>query len=87
MSTRTNIEKQNLEAHVELCAERYDQLKGSVDTLNNRVTTMEGHLIEIKTSINAGNDSRQKQMLTAAVSVIGVLIAGIIGLVTHLLTK
>ena len=50
MST-TDIEKQNLEAHVELCAERYKNLENKLDSLDKRMTTVEEHLLAIRDSI------------------------------------
>ena len=40
MST-TNIEKENLEAHVELCAERYDALETKLDTVEEKVNSID----------------------------------------------
>jgi hypothetical protein len=41
------IEKENLEAHVELCAERYKQLNMKLDSLDTKVTFMEGMISDI----------------------------------------
>ncbi len=40
MTDTTQIEKQNLEAHVELCAERYKQLKLRLDTIEVKVESL-----------------------------------------------
>lgn len=40
MNETTQIEKQNLEAHVELCAERYKQLKLRLDTIEVKVESL-----------------------------------------------
>ena len=34
----TKIEKENLEAHVELCAERYDALEEKLDAVEEKVS-------------------------------------------------
>ena len=47
MST-TEIEKKNLEAHVEICAERYKNLETKLENLEQRMDGFETHLIEIK---------------------------------------
>jgi hypothetical protein len=47
MNITTEIEKKNLEAHVELCAERYKSLDAKLDTVERRVSDVERKL-EIK---------------------------------------
>ena len=37
----TTIEKQNLEAHVELCAERYKNLEDKLDNLDSKVSDLD----------------------------------------------
>lgn len=44
----TEIEKQNLEAHVEICAVRYASLETKLDNLEHRIDKVELHLIDIK---------------------------------------
>jgi hypothetical protein len=45
MSTPTNIEKENLEAHVELCAQRYDALEQRMSSVEGKLSTLQ-HTIE-----------------------------------------
>jgi chromosome segregation ATPase len=79
MST-TDIEKKSLEAHVELCAERYSNLEFKLENLDKRMDTLEGHIVDIKDSIsNVGKDGN-KTLITIGTSILGVLIAGIITL-------
>ena len=42
MSETTEIEKKSLEAHVELCAERYSSLDQRLDNLNVNINKVEG---------------------------------------------
>jgi acetate kinase len=88
MST-TNIEKQSLEAHVELCAERYKTLNDKLDTVGNRVTDVEQKfdkkmeavekaLGDIKNMIMCMQNSRNRQLIAWGSSVIAVL-AGAVG--------
>lgn len=37
MSKTTEIEKQNLEAHVELCAQRYERIESRLDSIEVKV--------------------------------------------------
>ena len=74
MSTATKIEKENLEAHVELCAERYDALETKLDTVEKKVNRLEVVVNEIKELISNNNDSRQKQLIKWGVTIIGSLV-------------
>lgn len=68
------IEKENLEAHVELCAERYEALEDKLDAVEAKVSNLELVVHEIKQMISAMNDSRQKQLIKWGVTIIGSLI-------------
>lgn len=72
----TKYEKENLEAHVELCAYRYQ-------TLENRLTAIEKKVEGIHEDIQKGNRS----ISTVIVSSTGTIIAGIIGLVITIIMK
>jgi len=80
----SDIERENLEAHVELCAERYRQLNMKLDSLDNKVTAMEGMISEIKTSLSEANDKHNRQLITIGTSVIVVLLGAIITLLVAL---
>ena len=80
----TDIEKKSLEAHVELCAERYSSLENKLINLEQRIDKMETHLIEIKDALNEKSDGPYKTIITIGTSILGVLVAGIITLLaTH----
>jgi hypothetical protein len=58
----TEIEKQNLEAHVEICAVRYASLEAKLtnletrmDKVEERFDKVENHLIDIKTALISRN--------------------------------
>jgi predicted nucleic acid-binding Zn-ribbon protein len=80
----SSIEKENLEAHVELCAERYRVLNIKLDSLENKVTMIESNLSDIKNSISDANDKHNKQLITIGTSLIVVLIGAIITLLVAL---
>ena len=87
MSKTTAIEKENLEAHVELCAERYSQLNEKLDNLDRRLTTVEEHLLAIRESITNKTGGINKQLITIGTTVMGVLATAVIGLLVHLVNK
>ena len=45
MASSTDIEKKSLEAHVELCAERYANLENKLDSLETRMDKMEKYIL------------------------------------------
>jgi hypothetical protein len=50
MASPTDIEKENLEAHVELCAQRYDALETRLTSVEKKISTLQ-ETIE-KSSLN-----------------------------------
>ena len=74
MST-TKIEKQNLEAHVELCAERYEAFETKLDNVEDKVNKLETVVHEIKDIIATMNERRNQQLIKWGVSAIGALLA------------
>ena len=71
-----DIEKTNLEAHVDLCAQRYD-------SLDKRLTSIEGKFGDLKKLIEDGHNSMTKVVIGTA----GTVITGIIGLVVVVLQR
>lgn len=72
MST-VDIEKQSLEAHVELCAERYGRLEEKIDQMDRRVSVVEHMLSEIKGLIVIQNEKRNSQIIGWGIGLIAFL--------------
>lgn len=72
----TSLEKESLEAHVDLCALRYGQL-------DLRLTTLEKKVDDIHEDIVKG----QKSLTTVIVSTAGTVIVGVISIVVTILMK
>lgn len=87
MSTTTDIEKKSLEAHVELCAERYSNLEFKLENLDKRMDTLEGHIVDIKDSLGQVGGEGNKTIITIGISVFGVILTALIGLIVHLIVK
>lgn len=83
----TDIEKQSLEAHVELCAERYEKLESKIDSVEQKVEKLESHIIEIKSAIAGSENKQSKQIIAIGTAIISVLITGLITLTVHLVSK
>lgn len=74
MAGTTDLEKQSLEAHVDLCALRYETLDKRLDTLETKVDTMHQDVVN-------GNKSLAKVIITTA----GTMIAGVLSVVATLI--
>ena len=70
----TSLEKQSLEAHVDLCALRYKQL-------DDRLTSLEGKVDDIHRDIISGQKSLTKVIIGTA----GTVIAGVLSVVVAVL--
>ena len=73
MST-TNLEKENLEAHVDLCEQRYKNLE-------TRMVNIESKVEHIHRDITAGQKSMTKVIIGAA----GTIVAGLLSTIVFLL--
>ena len=83
----TEIEKKNLEAHVELCAERYEALDHKLTNLDNRLTKVEEHVVAIRENITNKTGGISKQMIAVGTTILGVMFTAIITLLIHLASK
>lgn len=81
--TTSEIEKQNLEAHVELCAQRYAQLNSKLDFLSDKVLSMEKSMSDIALTLAESNDKHNRQLITIGTSIIVMLIGAIITLLMN----
>jgi predicted nucleic acid-binding Zn-ribbon protein len=87
MSTPTQIEKENLEAHVEICAVRYGNLETKLSNLEQRIDKLEVHLISIKDALTSKVEGQDKQTINTFVTIGGVILAALLGFITHGLFK
>lgn len=71
-----DIEKENLEAHVDLCAQRYENL-------DQRLTKIEGKFSELQKLIEAGQNS----MIKVVIGTAGTVVTGVLSVLFVLLTK
>ena len=86
MVETTTIEKKNLETHVELCAERYKFLENKLESVEEKVTGLEGVIREVHDMIANMTQRRNDQIITWGGGIIATLV-GVIGwlLVTYVL--
>ena len=87
MTNTTDIEKKSLEAHVELCAERYKLLETKLETVEQGVTTTKGMVESLSSSVSKMAEKNNDRLIKWGVGIIATL-AGICGwLLTHYLNK
>lgn len=72
----TNLEKQSLEAHVDLCALRYGQLDQRLSNLEEKVETIHNDILE-----------GQKSLSKVIIGTAGTIIAGVISVVITIMMK
>jgi predicted nucleic acid-binding Zn-ribbon protein len=75
MSEATEIEKKSLEAHVELCAERYNQLEHRFEQVDNKINSLEKLMREVHDMVARINEKRTDQIISWGLAIIGGLIA------------
>lgn len=76
MPHTTDIEKENLEAHVELCAERYKQLDTRLETIEKKVSDL--HITIQKSHLNT---------IKVLIGTAGTVIVGVLSLLGVIVTK
>ena len=76
MAAPTDIEKENLEAHVELCAQHYDALE-------KRLTSIEGKVAALQVTIEKSSLNTIKVLIGTA----GTIIVACISLLGVILSK
>jgi prefoldin subunit 5 len=87
MSGTTEIEKKSLEAHVELCAERYNALEDKMVAMGANIAHLCEMLQEVKSTINDLHEKSTDRMIAWGVGIIGTLIGTIAWLVTQYVIK
>ena len=83
----TDIEKKSLEAHVELCAERYNALETRLDHVDSKITDLSTLIREVHDMVQRMSDKRTDQIIGWGVGIIGTLMATTIYLITHYVLK
>lgn len=83
MSDTTEIEKKSLEAHVELCAERYRYLEEKLETVEKEISETNQVVQEIHNMIAIIKEKRTDQIIAWGLGIIG----GCVAIIGYLLTN
>jgi hypothetical protein len=87
MVEATDIEKKSLEAHVELCAERYNALEDKISVLDGKITSVSTMIRELKETVGKMAEKNNDRLITWGIGIIGTLSATTIYLITHYVFK
>ena len=87
MVEATDIEKKSLEAHVELCAERYNALEDRLSTLDSKISSVGSMVKEVKDCVSKLTEKNNDRLISWGVGIIGALTASLIYVVIHYVIK
>jgi uncharacterized coiled-coil DUF342 family protein len=87
MAETTEIEKKSLEAHVELCAERYNQLEQQFRHVDSKISSLEAIVREVHDMVQKMTEKRTDQLISWGVGIIGALVASTIYLLVTYVFK
>jgi len=72
----TSLEKENLEAHVDLCAQRYEVLEGRLSKIEEKVESIHSDMVE-------GQKSTTKVLIGTS----GTIVAGLLSTIVVILLQ
>jgi prefoldin subunit 5 len=87
MAETTDIEKKSLEAHVELCAERYNQLEQQFKHVDNKISSLEAIVREVHDMVQKMTEKRTDQLINWGIGIISALIASTVYLLVTYVFK
>ena len=87
MVDTTDIEKKSLEAHVELCAERYKMLELKLESVDSRIAELHSDVNIIAATVNKMAEKRNDQLIGWCIGIIGALTSTVVWLMTQYVFK
>lgn len=83
----TDLERRNLEAHVDICAERYKALEDKLNTLDDRLGILEENVVAIRDTLSTLSNKGSQQLITIGTTIIGVLITALVVVLVNFINK
>ena len=83
----TDIEKKSLEAHVELCANRYKFLETKLESVEQKVTDLELLIMQVRDMMQVMADKRNNQLISWGIGLIASLSGAVAFLLSHYVFK
>lgn len=87
MADTTEIEKKSLEAHVELCAQRYKFLEDKLESVEEKCDTLVNSISDLKNSVETMATKNNDRLIQWGIGIIGFLVATCVYLVNHYVLK
>ena len=87
MVEATDIEKKSLEAHVELCAERYNALEDKMSAMGENIAHLCIMVQDVKSSVSKMSEKNNDRLITWGIGIIGFLAGSVIYLISHYVLK
>jgi hypothetical protein len=82
MSETTDLEKKSLEAHVDLCAQRYRFLEQKFVQVEEKINDQSTVIREVHDMVQSMSEKRNDQLVNWGIGIIGMLLGTIAYLVT-----
>ena len=87
MAETTDIEKKSLEAHVELCAQRYKFLEDKLESVEEKCDTLVTTIRDVKSSVDGMATKNNDRLIQWGIGIIGFLVATCGYLINHYVIK
>ncbi len=87
MADTTDIEKKSLEAHVELCAERYKLLETKLESVEEKVITVVASVEDVKSTVQAMANKNNDRLINWGIGIIVTLVGAVAWMLQHYVLK
>ena len=83
MVETTDIEKKSLEAHVELCAERYKLLEIKLESVEEKITTVASSVETVKKAVQTMANRNNDRLINWGIGIIVTLLSALAWMLQH----
>ena len=87
MAETTEIEKKSLEAHVELCAQRYKFLEDKLQSVEEKCDQLVTSVAAVKQSVESMANKNNDRLISWGIGIIGFLLASLGWMLKHYVFK
>jgi prefoldin subunit 5 len=87
MVDTTDIEKKSLEAHVELCAERYKFLEEKLESLEEKITSVGLSIAALKNTVESMATKNNDRLINWGIGIIVTLLGALGWVIGHYILK
>lgn len=87
MPDTTDLEKKSLEAHVDLCAQRYRFLEEKITGLDEKVESVVTSVADVKLSVDKMSEKNNDRLINWGIGIIVTLLGTVAWLLQHYVLK